>query len=70
MSQRTALATAAWQAARAAGFPLLELRHGYVAHGHRPWRRFLDRAALPDLRTAIARLNSRQFLGAPRKEFQ
>jgi hypothetical protein len=67
MSQRTALATAAWQAARAAGFPLLELDRGYVAHGQRPWRRFLDQAGLPDLRTAIARLDTRQFLGPTAK---
>jgi hypothetical protein len=70
MSQRTALATAAWQAARAAGFPLLELSCGYVAPGPRPWRRFLDQAGLPDLRTALARLETRQFLGPPRKELR
>jgi len=68
MSQRTALATAAWQAARAAGFPLVELSHGYIASGPRPWRRFLDRAALPDLRTALVRLDTRQFLDPPRTE--
>jgi hypothetical protein len=68
MSQRTALATAAWHAARAASFPLLELDRGYIAPGPHPWRRFLDRAGLPDLRTALARLEARQFLGAPRKE--
>jgi len=66
MSQRTALVTAAWHAARTAGFPLVELDRGYVASGPRRWRRFLDQAGLADLRTAIARLTSRQFLGPPR----
>jgi hypothetical protein len=70
MSQRTALTTAVWQAARATGFPVLELGRGYVAHGQRPWRRFLDQARLADLRTAIARLNARQFLGPLRKELR
>jgi hypothetical protein len=58
MSQRRALAVEAWQLARAARFPVVELEHGgTVAHGLRPWRRFLDRAGNADLRAAVAALD-------------
>jgi hypothetical protein len=58
MSQRHALTQTAWQAARAAGFPFLEVRHGFsIARGPRPWHRFLEQAGNADLRAAVAALD-------------
>jgi hypothetical protein len=70
VGQRIALVAAVRRAARAAGSPFLELEQGFVAHGPHPWRRFLDRAPLSDLRTAITRLDARQFRGSLRREFR
>jgi hypothetical protein len=64
------LAVEALQLARAAGFPCLALTPGdTVAHGPRPWRRFLDRAGNADLRAALVALDhlhySSQTAGPP-----
>lgn len=57
MSARRALAVEAWQRARAAGFPVVALARGVtVAHGRRPWHRFVDQAGVAPLRAAVAAL--------------
>jgi hypothetical protein len=57
MSQRRALAVEVWQLARQNRFPVLELERGFVvAHGPRPWRRFLEQAGNAELRAAVVAL--------------
>jgi hypothetical protein len=70
VSARRALAVEAWQLARAAHFPVVELERGFVvAHGPRPWRRFLEQAGHADLRAAVAALDrlhhAQQTAGPP-----
>ena len=61
MSARRALAVEAWQLARAARFPVVALARGAtVAHGPRPWRRFVEQAGNADLRAAVVALDRLQ----------
>jgi hypothetical protein len=68
MSQRIALVAAVLAGRPGRRFPAPRVGPRLRPHGPRPWRRFLDWAPLSYPRTAITRLDARQFLGSPRKD--